>query len=89
MKQQVHDCFENMRADLKRDEQAIMDSLDLDLKRTRTRMDQVLKHWKQHQDRVGKSISSTQRTLSSSCAAEGDGKVWITFSIRSTGTLML
>ncbi|XP_055358795.1 zinc-binding protein A33 isoform X2 [Betta splendens] len=74
MKHQVHDCFENMRAVLKKDEQAIMESLDLDLKRTRTRLDQVLRNWKQHQDKVGKSISSTQRALSSSCAAEGDGK---------------
>lgn len=75
MKQQVHECFENTRAVLKQDEQAILDSLELDLKRTRTRLDQVLKNWKQHQDQVGKSISSTQRALSSSCAAEEDGKV--------------
>lgn len=75
MKQQVHECFENMRAVLKQDEQAILDSLELDLKRTRTRLDQVLKNWKQHQDQVGKSISSTQTALSSSSCAAEDRKV--------------
>ncbi|XP_026154868.1 tripartite motif-containing protein 14 [Mastacembelus armatus] len=74
MKQQVHECFENMRAILKRDEHAVMDSLDLDLKQTRTGLDQVLKNWKQHQDQVAKSISSTQRALTKSPAAEEDLK---------------
>ncbi|XP_026209262.1 nuclear factor 7, ovary [Anabas testudineus] len=73
-KQQVHESFENMRAVLKQDEQAILDSLELDLKKTRTKLDQVLRNWKQHQDQVSKSISSTQRALSSSCAPEEDGK---------------
>lgn len=75
MKQQVHECFENMRAALKQDEQAILESLEFDLKRTRTRLDQVLKTWKQHQDQVSKSISNTQKTLSRNPAAEEDGKV--------------
>ncbi|XP_056225803.1 nuclear factor 7, ovary isoform X1 [Seriola aureovittata] len=74
MKQQVRERFDNMVAILKQDEQAVLDSLELDLRRTRTRLDQVLKNWKQHQDQVTKSISSTQSALSKSSAAEEDGK---------------
>uniref|UniRef100_UPI0037E895DD nuclear factor 7, ovary n=1 Tax=Semicossyphus pulcher TaxID=241346 RepID=UPI0037E895DD len=64
MKQQVRECFESLRSVLKQDEQAVLDSLELDLRQTRTRLDQVLKDWKQHQDQVGKNISCTQRALS-------------------------
>lgn len=75
MKQQVHERFENMRAVLQRDEQAILDSLELDLRQTKSRLDQVQKKWKQHQDQVDKSISSTQSALSRSSTAEEDEKV--------------
>ncbi|XP_051800021.1 E3 ubiquitin-protein ligase TRIM62 [Acanthochromis polyacanthus] len=74
MKQQVRERFENMRRVLKQDEQVVLDSLELDLKQTRTRLDQVLKNWKQHQDQVGESIGSIQRALSRSPEAEADGK---------------
>ncbi|XP_041634673.1 nuclear factor 7, ovary [Cheilinus undulatus] len=63
MKQQVRDHFESMRSVLKQDEQAVLDSLEMDLRQTRTRLDQVLKNWKHHQDQVSKGISSTQRAL--------------------------
>lgn len=66
MKQQVRECFENMCCVLKQDEQAVLDALELDLRRTRTRLDQVLKNWKQHQDQVTKSIGSIQTALSKS-----------------------
>nr|XP_043876179.1 tripartite motif-containing protein 14 [Solea senegalensis] len=72
MKQRVLEHFENMRAALRRDEQAVLDSLELDLRRTRTRLDQVLKTWKQHQDQVTKSVCSIQRALSKSSAAKED-----------------
>lgn len=75
MKQQVRECFESMRGVLKQDEQAVLDSLELDLRRTRTRLDQVLKEWTQHQEQVTKNISSTQTALSKSLAAEPDRKV--------------
>lgn len=75
MKQQVRECFESMRCVLKQDEQAVLDSLELDLRRTRTRLDQVLKDWTQHQEQVTKNISSTQTALSKSLAAEPDRKV--------------
>lgn len=78
MKQQVHERFENMRAILKQDERAILDSLELDLRQTKSRLDQVQKKWKQHQDQVDKSISSTQSALSGSSTAEEDEKVRIT-----------
>ncbi|XP_074479493.1 E3 ubiquitin-protein ligase TRIM62 [Sebastes fasciatus] len=70
MKQQVRERFENMRRVLEQDEQAVQDTLEVDLRQTRTRLDQVLKDWKHHQDRVAKSIGSIQRALSSSGAAE-------------------
>ncbi|KAM8748004.1 E3 ubiquitin-protein ligase TRIM62 isoform 3-T3 [Acanthopagrus schlegelii] len=50
MKQRVRERFESMRCALKQDEQVVLDSLELDLRRTRTRLDQVLKNWTQHQD---------------------------------------
>lgn len=75
MKQQARERFENMRCVLKHDEQAVIDSLELDLKRTRTKLDQVLRDWKKHQDQVTKSISSIQRALSKSPATEHDAKV--------------
>lgn len=74
MKQQARERFENMRCVLKHDEQAVIDSLELDLKRTRTKLDQVLRDWKKHQDQVTKSISSIQRALSKSPANEHDAK---------------
>ncbi|XP_008286173.1 nuclear factor 7, ovary isoform X2 [Stegastes partitus] len=74
MKQQVRERFENMRRVLKQDEQVVLDSLELDLRRTRTRLDQVLKNWKQHLDQVAESIVGTQRVLSRSPGAEEDGK---------------
>nr|XP_046236888.1 E3 ubiquitin-protein ligase TRIM62 [Scatophagus argus]XP_046236889.1 E3 ubiquitin-protein ligase TRIM62 [Scatophagus argus] len=72
MKHQVQECFENMRCVLNQDERAILDSLELDLRRTRTRLDQVLKNWEQHRHRVTKSISSTQTALSKSPEAKED-----------------
>lgn len=72
MKQQVRERFEGMRVILKQDEQVVLDSLELDLRRTRTRLEQVLKEWTQHLDRVSKSIISTQRVLSKSPEAEGE-----------------
>lgn len=75
MKQQVRERFESMRHVLNQDEQAVLDSLELDLRKTRTRLDQVLKKWTQHQEQLTKNISSTQRALSKTAAAEEDGKV--------------
>ncbi|XP_074517887.1 E3 ubiquitin-protein ligase TRIM62 [Halichoeres trimaculatus] len=66
MKQQVRERFESMQLVLKQDEQAVLDSLELDLRQTRTRLDQVLKNWKEHQDQIAKNINSTQRALSES-----------------------
>lgn len=70
MKQQVREHFENMRCILKQDEQVILDSLELDLRHTRTKLDQVLKNWDNYHDQVTKSISSIQRTLSKSTTAK-------------------
>ncbi|XP_041842377.1 nuclear factor 7, ovary isoform X2 [Melanotaenia boesemani] len=72
MKQKVQEHFENMQDILKQDEQAVLDSLELDLTQRRTRLDQLLKNWVQHQDQVVKSISSTQRALN--CNEEEETK---------------
>lgn len=61
MKQQIHARFEAMRAVLKQDEQTAMETLDIDLKKTRTMLDQVLKTWNQHLDQVTKTISNVQK----------------------------
>ncbi|XP_034073769.1 nuclear factor 7, ovary isoform X1 [Gymnodraco acuticeps] len=74
MKQRVQEHFENMHCVLKQDEQAVQDSLELDLRQARTRLDQVLKTWQLHQDQVTKSISSMQRALSNSPLADKDDK---------------
>ncbi|XP_076012689.1 E3 ubiquitin-protein ligase TRIM62 [Genypterus blacodes] len=64
MKQQVRERFETMRDVLNRDEQAVVDSLELDLRQTRTRLDQVLKNWEQYLCQVTRSTTATQRALS-------------------------
>uniref|UniRef100_A0A1A8C5E2 Tripartite motif containing 14 n=2 Tax=Nothobranchius kadleci TaxID=1051664 RepID=A0A1A8C5E2_NOTKA len=75
MKQQVREHFENMHCTLKQDEQAVLDALELDLRRTRTRMDQVLKNWMNHQEQVTKSISITQGALGKQLTVEGHSDV--------------
>lgn len=75
MKQQIRERFESMWRVLKQDKQTILDSLELDLRRTRTRLDQVLKDWIQHQEQVAKQISSTQTALNRTLASEPNGKV--------------
>lgn len=75
MKQRVREYFESMRCILKQDEQAVLDSLELDLRKTRSRLDRVVKDWTQHQEQVTKSLSSTQMMLSDSVTAEQDPKV--------------
>ena len=75
MKQQARECFESVRAVLKQDEQAILDSLELDLRKTRTRLDQVLKGWVQHQEQITKTIGNIQTALSGGLGAEQDVKV--------------
>ncbi len=75
MKQQVREHFESMQLALKQDEQAVLDSLELDLRRTRTRLDQVLQNWKQHQDQVIKNMSSIQTALSKTPKDEEGEKV--------------
>lgn len=77
MKQQVREHYEKMRAVLKQDEHTVLDSLELDLRRTRTKLDQVIKTWKQHQDQVTKSISSIQKEWSKGSTAEEEGEVWL------------
>ncbi|XP_035482596.1 nuclear factor 7, ovary isoform X2 [Scophthalmus maximus] len=74
MKQQVREHYEKMRAVLKQDEHTVLDSLELDLRRTRTKLDQVIKTWKQHQDQVTKSISSIQKEWSKGSTAEEEGE---------------
>lgn len=76
MKQQVRECFESMQRVLKQDEQVVLDSLELDLRQTRTRLDQVIKDWTQHQEQVNKNISSIRAALSKILTVEQDGKVW-------------
>lgn len=70
MKQQVREHYEKMRAVLQRDEQTVLDSLELDQRKTRTTLDNVLKTWKQHQDQVSKSISSTETAIRKSSTEE-------------------
>ncbi|XP_072232996.1 E3 ubiquitin-protein ligase TRIM62 [Leuresthes tenuis] len=73
-KQQVRERFENMQCVLRQDEQVILDLLDLELKKTRTRLDQLLKNWVNHQEQVTKSISNTQRALSKCPVEDEDWK---------------
>ncbi|KAK6323078.1 hypothetical protein J4Q44_G00054170 [Coregonus suidteri] len=63
MKHQVRERFEGMRAALQRDQQAMVDSLELDLIETSARLDQVLKGWDQHLGQVQRSVTTTQKAL--------------------------
>lgn len=74
-KQHVRERFEDMRCLLKQDEQAVLDSLELDLRQTRTRLDQVLNNWDQHLVQVNKSIATIQKQLTKNQEVEGDMKV--------------
>lgn len=59
----MQEHFENMHRVLKQDQQAVLDSLDLDLKQTRTRLDQILKDWLKHQEQVVRSSGSILAAL--------------------------
>ncbi|XP_062305550.1 E3 ubiquitin-protein ligase TRIM62 [Osmerus eperlanus] len=59
----VMERFEGMRTTLKREEQAVLDSLELDRRETSARLDKVLKGWDQHLALVQKSINTTQKAL--------------------------
>ncbi|XP_024229611.1 tripartite motif-containing protein 14 [Oncorhynchus tshawytscha] len=63
MKHQVRERVEGMRAALQRDQQAMMDSLELDRIETSARLDHVLKGWDQHLGQVQRSITTTQKSL--------------------------
>lgn len=69
-KQKVVERFEGMRLVLKRDEQAVLDSLELDRRETSSRLDMVLKSWDHHLALVQRSITTTQKALGQS----GGGK---------------
>lgn len=74
MKQRVREHFDSMRRVLEQDEQDLLESLELDLRQTRTKLDQVLQDWFHHQEQLAKHISWTQVVLSKP-AAERDGTV--------------
>ncbi|XP_023831454.1 tripartite motif-containing protein 14 isoform X1 [Salvelinus sp. IW2-2015] len=63
MKHQVRERVEGMRAALQRDQQAMVDSLELDRIETSARLDHVLKGWDQHLGLVQRSITTTQKSL--------------------------
>lgn len=77
MKQQVREHFDSMRRILQQDEQDLLESLELDLRQTRTKLDQVLKDWLHHQEQLAKHIGRTQGALSGKPAAGHDGKVCV------------
>lgn len=72
MKHQVQEHFEDMLSVLKRDEQAVLELLDMDLKRTRTRLDKILKTWVNHQEQVMKSISIILGVINKTTTAKED-----------------
>ncbi|XP_068611882.1 tripartite motif-containing protein 14 [Brachionichthys hirsutus] len=71
MAQQVRERFEGMRRVLIQDERDVLDSLELDLRRTRTRLDQVQRNWEQHEDQVAKNISSAEKAASAAAGESG------------------
>ncbi|XP_028330591.1 E3 ubiquitin-protein ligase TRIM62 [Gouania willdenowi] len=75
MKQQAREHFENMHSVLKQDECQVLESLELDLRLTRTKLDHVLKDWEQHQDQVCKSITCIDRNLKNSPQSAVEQKV--------------
>ncbi|XP_029944272.1 E3 ubiquitin-protein ligase TRIM50 [Salarias fasciatus] len=74
MKQQVRDRFESLHRVLRQDEQDVLDSLELDLRGTRAKLDQVLRDWEQHRDQVRRGISCMEAALSRSPDAREDGE---------------
>ncbi|XP_056883295.1 nuclear factor 7, ovary [Takifugu flavidus] len=83
MKQRVREHFDSMRRVLKQDEQDLLESLELDLRQTRTKLDQVLQDWVHHQEQLSKHISRTQAVLNSKPEAERDGKTGRCENMRS------
>ena len=73
MKQQVREHFEEMRASLRADERATLDSLEQDLRRTGERLDQVTRGWEQHLGQVGRAAGAAQRALRRSGEGEDAG----------------
>ncbi|XP_034021238.1 nuclear factor 7, ovary [Thalassophryne amazonica] len=74
MKQQLREHFQSMQTILKQDEQTVLDSLELDLRQTRNRLDQVLKNWTHHLTQVTESISTTQKQLSKTTEEEQEAR---------------
>ncbi|KAM9425607.1 nuclear factor 7, ovary isoform 2-T3 [Pholidichthys leucotaenia] len=74
MKQRVQESFEKMHRILEQDEQVVLDSLELDLRRTRTQLDHILKTWDSYRDQVTKSIGNIQRVLRKMDSGEEDEK---------------
>ncbi|XP_011604776.2 E3 ubiquitin-protein ligase TRIM39 isoform X1 [Takifugu rubripes] len=83
MKQRVREHFDSMRRVLEQDEQDLLESLELDLRQTRTKLDQVLQDWVHHQEQLSKHISRTQAVLNSKPEAERDGKTGRCENMRS------
>ena len=72
MTQQVREHFEEMRAVLREDERATVDSLEQDLRRTGERLDQVTRSWEQHLAQVRRAADAVQRALRRSSGEGGD-----------------
>ncbi|KAM6949184.1 E3 ubiquitin-protein ligase TRIM62 [Aplochiton taeniatus] len=75
VKQKVQERFQAMRTVLQADEEAVLDSLDVELRETSTKLNQVLKDWDQHLGHVHRAIQATQKVLEQSGGAEGDLQV--------------
>lgn len=72
VKQKVQERFQAMRTVLQADEEAVLESLDVELKETSTKLNLVLKDWDQHLGHVHRAIRSTQKAMEQSGGAEGD-----------------
>ncbi|XP_019899065.2 E3 ubiquitin-protein ligase TRIM62 [Esox lucius] len=74
MKQEVRERFGALRAVLQKDEQEVLDALELDCRETSTRLDKVLKDWDQHLSQVQKSIATTQKSMGHSGETQGNAQ---------------
>ncbi|KAK7910215.1 hypothetical protein WMY93_014899 [Mugilogobius chulae] len=75
MKAQIHARFEAMRVVLRQEEQAATELLELDLKKTRTKLDQVVKACCQHLYEITNTISSTEKALGDKPRASPGGEM--------------
>ncbi|TRY99365.1 hypothetical protein DNTS_014901 [Danionella cerebrum] len=60
MKQQVQECYEDLRLALQEDERAVLDMIEQDRRETSSKLNRILQDWNQHLNLLQKHIGTVQ-----------------------------